>query len=85
MIGELPGYNGEVWYNPNGIANNLLTSNVKKYNQVTYDSKNEKAFIVHKADGEDHQFKQLAKGFVLSQLVTPSSLCAPLGGMVAVS
>jgi hypothetical protein len=37
MIGNLHGYDGEVWYNPNGIANILSLSDVEKYKQVTYD------------------------------------------------
>jgi hypothetical protein len=37
-------------------------SDVEKYHQVTYDSKNEKAFIVHKADGHKRQSKQTGKG-----------------------
>ncbi len=47
MIGDLPGYDREVWYNPREIANICSLSDVKKYHQVTYDSKAEKAFIVH--------------------------------------
>jgi hypothetical protein len=31
MIGELDGYPGEVWYNPNGIANILSLSDVEKH------------------------------------------------------
>jgi hypothetical protein len=62
MIGDLPGYDGEVWYNPKGIANILSLSNVEKYYQVTYDSRAEKAFVVHKADGNERRFKQSEKG-----------------------
>jgi hypothetical protein len=62
MIGDLPGYDGEVWYNPTGIANILSLSDVEKYHQVTYDSRAEKAFVVHKADGNERRFKQSKKG-----------------------
>jgi hypothetical protein len=62
MIGDLPGYDGEVWYNPKGIANILSLSDVEKYHQVTYDSRAEKAFVVHKADGNERCFKQSEKG-----------------------
>jgi hypothetical protein len=62
MIGDLPGYDGEVWYNPKGIANIFSLSDVEKYHQVTYDSRAEKAFVVHKADGNKRCFKQSEKG-----------------------
>ncbi len=62
MIGEMPGYPGEVWYNPKGIANILSVANVKKHHRVTYDSNNEDGFIVHKNDGTQRQFKESEKG-----------------------
>ena len=62
MIGELPGYAGEVWYNPTGIANILSLSNVEKHYRVTYDSGAEKAFVVHKPDGSANRFVQSEKG-----------------------
>jgi len=31
MVGEYPGYPGEVWYNPTGIANILSLSDVEKH------------------------------------------------------
>jgi hypothetical protein len=63
MIGDLPGYKGEVWYNPEGIANILSLSDVEKYHHVTYDSKAEKAFIIHQTEGADERrFKQSDKG-----------------------
>jgi hypothetical protein len=62
MIGDLPGYDGKVWYNPQCIANIQSLSDVKKYHQVAYDSKAVKAFIVHKTDGEERRFKQSATG-----------------------
>jgi hypothetical protein len=42
MIGDLMGYKGEVWYNPNGIANILSLADVKTFYRVTYDSKTDK-------------------------------------------
>jgi hypothetical protein len=62
MIGHLPGYEGEVWYNPQWIANILVLSDVERYHQVTYNSKAEEAFFVHKADGDERCFKQSEKG-----------------------
>jgi hypothetical protein len=62
MIGDLPGYDGEVWYNPKGIANILSLSDVEKFHQVTYDSRAGKAFVVHKANSNEPHFKQSEKG-----------------------
>jgi hypothetical protein len=62
MIGDLPGYDGEVWYNPKGIANILSLSDVEKHHRVTYDSRAEKNFVVHKKDGTQRRFQQSAKG-----------------------
>ena len=45
LQGDLRGY-GTVWYNPEGIANILSLSNVKKKNRVTYDSESNGKFIV---------------------------------------
>jgi hypothetical protein len=61
MIGDLPGYDGEVWYNPKGIANILLLSDVENYHQVTYDSRAETVFVLHKTDGNERHFKQSEK------------------------
>jgi hypothetical protein len=36
MMGDLPGYDGPVWYNPDGIANILSLSDVEKYHHVSY-------------------------------------------------
>jgi hypothetical protein len=51
MVGDLPGYDGKVWYNPKGIADILSLSDLEKHHRVTYDSTAEKSFIVHKQDG----------------------------------
>jgi hypothetical protein len=53
MIGRLPGFPGEVWYNPNGIANILSMADTEKYFCVRYDSAKEKAFVVEKPDGTE--------------------------------
>ena len=51
MIGHLPGYPGEVWYNPDGIANILSLGDAKKHFRIRYNSGTEKAFIMEKPDG----------------------------------
>ena len=62
MIGEMPGYPGEIWYNPRGIANILSVANVQKHYRITYDSANGEGFIVHKSDGTQRLFKESEKG-----------------------
>ena len=48
LIGHLQGYPGEVWYNPNGIANILSLSDATKYFRVHYDSGVDSTFILEK-------------------------------------
>ena len=61
MVGELDGY-GTVWYNPKGIANILLLSQVEKKHRVTYDSAASNAFVVHKNDSSKRRFAQAKSG-----------------------
>jgi hypothetical protein len=60
----LPGY-GMVWFDPNGIANILSLSNVKKKYRVTFDSHTDDIFHVHKPDGTSKQFIALRDGWGL--------------------
>jgi hypothetical protein len=57
----LPGY-GTVWFDPNGIANILSLSNVKKKYWVTFDSSTDDTFHVHKPDGSTRHFVALKEG-----------------------
>jgi hypothetical protein len=62
LIGDLQGY-GQVWYNPNGIANILSLSRVKQRGfRVTFDSGNTNEFHVHKSNGTKRVFKQSSRG-----------------------
>ncbi len=74
MIGEMPGYPGEVWYNLKGIGSILSLANVKQYYRVTYDSSHGYAFIVHKPDGTQRQFMESSEGlFYLDTLAEPTA------------
>jgi hypothetical protein len=42
LIGQLPGYPGKVWYNPDRIANILSLADTEKYFRVQYDSNQER-------------------------------------------
>jgi hypothetical protein len=47
---------GEVWFNPNSIANILSLSHVQKVCKVTMDTSVEAALIVHRLDGGQMKF-----------------------------
>ena len=61
MVGELPGF-GTVWYMPDGIANILSLSRVRKRYRVTFDSWDGNQFVVHKDDGSRRIFKEHMEG-----------------------
>ena len=46
----VPGY-GKVWYDEKAVANIFGLGNMIKKHRVTFDSKKENAFLVHKKDG----------------------------------
>jgi len=72
LISQLPGYPGEVWYNPDGITNILSLADAEKHFCIRYDSDQEKAFIVKKPDGMECHFIQTMAG--LYYLDTTASL-----------
>lgn len=82
MVGDLPGYEGEVWYNPDGIANILSLSDVKKHYQVTYNSADGGCFRVHKPDGMIREFKESKTGlyFMLATNAKQMELGTTLAG-----
>jgi Zinc knuckle len=62
LIGRLPGYPGEVWYHPDGITNILSLGDMEKHFCITYDSQQEKAFIIQKPDGMEQCFIKTKEG-----------------------
>ncbi len=73
LIGDLPGYPGEIWYHPGGIANILSLSDVKKHHVVTYNSSVDDSFIVHKGDGTQRRFQKSAQGLYYMSTKEPRS------------
>jgi Reverse transcriptase (RNA-dependent DNA polymerase)/Zinc knuckle len=67
MIGELPGYSGEVWFYPDGIANILSYADMVKRNRVTYDNTKDDVFHVHRSDGSTCDFIPSARGLYYTQ------------------
>jgi len=65
LIADLPGY-GTIWFHLDGIANILSLSRVKRKYQVTYDSKNGNAFLVHTPDGTTRHFEESEGGLYYS-------------------
>ncbi len=64
MIVEMPGYRGEVRYNPKGIADIRSMANVKKHYRITYNSSKGDGFTVHKTNGTHRCFKESDKGLI---------------------
>ena len=69
-IGTMAGY-GDVWYDENGIANILSLSNVIKKYQVTYGSRNNEGFVVHKPKGRNQYFKLHKSGLFYLDTTKP--------------
>jgi hypothetical protein len=61
MKGVYPGY-GEIWYNPNAIANILSLKAMRDMYPVTYDSENGNSFVVDMGNNGTMQFKQSPAG-----------------------
>ena len=55
-------------YPLDGIANILSLHNVQKKHKVTYDSTQEKGFVIHKTDGTSHVFMPSNKGLFYSDV-----------------
>ena len=53
---------GDVWYNPNSIANILLLADVRKICRVTLDTSSEPALCVYRLDGSMMKFAEHASG-----------------------
>jgi hypothetical protein len=80
MRGDLPGYDGPVWYNPDGIANILSLSDVEKYHHVSYVPG---CFSVHKANGQVREFNKLRNGLYF--MVAKGSKTAQTGTTMMVA
>eukprot|EP00957_Ditylum_brightwellii_P080163 6097225-Ditylum_brightwellii.AAC.1 len=66
MVGDLPGF-GTVWYHPKGIVNIVLLAAVEFCFPVTYDSGNNRCFIIHKSNGKADVLKNWREDcFILS-------------------
>jgi hypothetical protein len=65
MMGDLEGY-GPVWYHPEGIANILSLSRVKKEFRITFDSENGNVFKLIRPDGTARIFNESSNGLYFS-------------------
>ena len=72
LIGDLPGFS-TVWYHPNGIANILSLSKVKKRYRVAYDSLDGNAFDVHLTDIRIRSFIETLNGICYSDMRAQAS------------
>ena len=69
FVGHLAGY-GDVWYDPNAVANILSLGRVTRRFKVTFDSEGSDGFIVHLPNGRVRRFKQTERGLYASQFLT---------------
>jgi hypothetical protein len=65
MVGDLDGY-GTVWYYPDGIANILSLSRVRRDFPVTYNSTKGNVFKMQRKDGTYQEINQAASGLYFS-------------------
>ena len=68
-VGHLAGY-GEVWFDPDEVANILSLGRVSQKYKVTYDSEGNEGFILHLPRGSKRYFKQTDRGLYASQFLT---------------
>jgi hypothetical protein len=61
LVGTLDGY-GDVWFNPNSLANILSMAHVSQHFRVTFDTAIEQAIFVWRTDGSKIKFIRSPKG-----------------------
>jgi hypothetical protein len=69
MVGDIPNF-GQVWFNPQSIANILSLAAVHKVCQITMDTAVEPAFNVHKKDGSIMKFIEYCSGLYFHDTCT---------------
>ena len=68
LVGEFQGI-GLVWFHPEGIANILSLSRVKKTNRVSFDSHSDNIFKMYNKEGTAYRaFKESDRGLYYSNL-----------------
>jgi hypothetical protein len=60
QVADLPGYPEPVRFHAGGIENMLSLSRVSKLYPITYNNK--EGFVIHKPEGQKHQFKESSHG-----------------------
>jgi Zinc knuckle len=72
LIADFPNL-GEVWFNPESIANILSLADVRKVCRVTMDSSVETAIVVHRLDGSPMRFTEHKCGLYVYDSTNDSS------------
>jgi hypothetical protein len=72
QVGTVPNF-GEVWFNPDSLANILSLAHVRQSRRVTMDSNAEAAFHVHRPDGGTTIFAEHASGLYLHDTLAHST------------
>ena len=61
FVGDVKNF-GQVWYNPNSLANILSLAAVRKLRRVTMDTAVEAAILVHRVHGPPMKFQEFSSG-----------------------
>jgi hypothetical protein len=72
QVGTVPNF-GEVWFNPNSLANILSLAHVRRVRHVTMDTQAEAAFHVHRSDGGTTVFAEHPSGLYLHDTLAHST------------
>ena len=84
LVGDFPNL-GQVWFNPQSIANILSLSAVRKVCRVTMDTGNEVAICVHRVDGSVMKFVEHDSGLYVFDPSVPNNTSAPLNAYTLLS
>ena len=87
MIGTIKGY-GDVWYNPQSMANILSFANVRRKFRISISTGPDDpcpSFCVHKHDGSIMEFKEHALGLYIYDAAANKSNCSPTDKLEPVS
>ena len=72
MIGDFPNL-GQVWYNPDSIANILSLADVRKVCKISMDTSKEPTIFVHRLDGSVMKFIEHPSGLYIFNPNTTSN------------
>ena len=72
LLGDIPNF-GEVWYNPQSLANILSLAAVRQRCRITMDTAGDPSISVHRRDGSVMIFRESAMGLYYFDVADPSN------------